>query len=661
MTHSIWDLCKPHEHVAPTEENEDHEEVVYDATTFVHESLESVVSILNRGVLTLSSGVNLVAALRDADMVQGYRSCLAPTFVYVATMYSQQGKQRHVIDICDQGLQVVDTQDTHYAMLQRLRQDAVQRENIRIDPIKQLPFDLLSTSLIRILMEDDEPLDSVEPCPYLYVSKVWRECIIQCLGGLRFRTGHQQMENLEEPSQISIFARYTKSLCISYHSKGSWLCDLLRRNDFCMLQELIIEKHCVMFVDDFFLSLTSVGGTLTHLRRDDIYERSNRSPSPFARVLLNCPNLVSLEIFQRNDNYLTQLPKMTWPKVTTLAIVNAVDVFGFDEIKAMCERFPSLKQLTIDSCPDLQSTSIIHQYYPSMRSLHVTGKFPHVVLRYSDQGPECDQPGITDLAICMDKWNRLLPTPKLSLLFKRHHQTLESIKMEIHTAIDDASIYNIQYPRLKKLHLDKSGWWIPRNAPMLEDLCIASTTFSTHPVVLDTIPPKLKQLKLEFGGDGSHFGDKSPIEGYLDRYVNHPHLRELAIHTNNMNTMNNVLHSICHLSQLQSLSFAYHEWDANEMESFFHQLVHACPDLAKLLFTCIKAPSMAAMLALKQLANLQHIGILMETLDEDHGFWEALNALTPLKHVAINGSKAVNMNEIRRLKERRPDLTTTLS
>ncbi|KAJ8657599.1 hypothetical protein O0I10_006663 [Lichtheimia ornata] len=660
MTHSILDLCKPHEHVAPIEDNEDHEKPAYDTTTLVHEALESALSNLDRRVLTMSNGVNLDAPFRDADMIRGSRSDLALAYVYAATIYSQQGKQRHVIDICDHGLRDVDTKDTHYAMLQRLRQDAVQRENIRIDPIKQLPYEILSTSLIRIIMEDGEPLDSSIPCPYLYVSKEWRECIIQCLGGLRFRTGHRQMENLEQWSQISIFARHIKSLCISYYCRDSWLCDLLRGNDFCMLQELIIEKdHCIMFVDDFFLSLSSVGGVLTHLRTDDIYEQPKRSDSPFLRVLLTCPNLVSLAILQRDDNYLTQLPKMTWPKVTTLAIVNAVDVFGYDEIKAMCERFPSLKQLTIDSCPDLQSTSIIHQYYPSMRSLHVTGKFPHVVLRYSDQGPQCDEPGITDLVICMDKWNRLLPDPELSLLFKQHHQTLESIKLEIHTAFDDASIYDIQYPRLKKLHLDESGWWIPRNAPMLEELCITSTTFNTHPVVLDTIPPKLKQLKLVLG-DGSQLDNKSPIEGYLHRYVDHPHLRQLAIDTNNMNNINNVLDAICHLYQLQSLIFVYREWDSNQMESFFHQLVHACPDLAKLLFTCTKAPSMASMLVLKQLANLQHIGILMETLDEDQGFWEALSALTQLEHVAINGSKAANMHEIRRLKERRPDLKITL-
>ncbi|KAJ8657581.1 hypothetical protein O0I10_006645 [Lichtheimia ornata] len=651
MTHSnIEDLCTGYVQPPTTEGNGEHVPYLCDPMPLVNELLESTLSNLNQGVLTLTYGLNLDVALERAHSIRDMLPTLSLGFAHAASIYSAQGRQRHVIDICDQGLRVVDTQDTHYALLQRLRQDAVQRENIRIDPIKNLPYDVLSTTLIPMLMDDDTPLDSLTPCPYLHVSRVWRHCIIQCLGGLRFRTGHQQMKNIQEGSQLCIFSRHIKSLYVSDYSQGTWLCDLLRRKDFCMLQELTIKRLCTLSLDDFVLSLKSIGSTLTHFRT----AYGSVSP-PLTGVLLACPNLVSLEINQPIDTYLSDLPKMTWPKVTTLKIANTRKTYGCDAIRAICERFPSLKLLSIGSCSDLLSIPIIHQYYPSMRSLQVLVECSIIGLRYSDEGPDCEEPGITDLAISMDNWKRGEPVPDIGLLFKQHHHTLESITMDVHTAVDESSMYDIKYPRLKTLSLMNIGWWIPGNAPMLQNLHITQEAFITSPAVLATIPPKVKELTLT-DLDGAHVGNKSPIVNYLHRYIDHSPLRVLVIHNANMNTMGNILDVIGRLRQLRSLFFIYEEWDPKQMESFFRKLNHGCPHLAHIHLNCIKAPSEASMLALKPLANLKEFTIHMRSSDGDFTFLEALYSLPQLQGVHVHPLEGINKHELHRLRQLNPNV-----
>ncbi|KAJ8657647.1 hypothetical protein O0I10_006713 [Lichtheimia ornata] len=657
MTHSIFEILRTgYVQLPTTEGNEDHGELAYDATTFVNELLESTLSDLNRGVLTLTYGPNLDVALERAYNIRLLLPDLAIGFAHAASIYSAQGRQRQVIDICDQGLRVVDTQDTHYALLQRLRQDAVQRENIRIDPFKNLPYDILWTTLIPMLMNDDTTLDALIPCHPLHVSKVWRDCLIQRLGGLRFRARAQEINNLREGSQLSIFSRHIKSLCVPLYSQGTWLTNMIRRKDFPMLQELIIERFCTVSIDDFVSSLESISSTLTHFRTGTMDVQPNASVSPFTGVLLACPNLVSLEIYQPIDTDLCDLPKMTWPKLTTLAIVNGRKVFSCDEIRAICERFPSLKLLSIGSCSDLLSIPIIHQYYPSMRSLQVVAECPLIHLRYSDEGPDYEEPGITNLAIWMDQWNHdEQPVPDIGVLLKQHHHTVESIVMRVHTAVEDPRVYDIKYPRLKTLELYNIGGWILRHAPMLQELQMAQQTFITTPAVLDTIPSKLKELRLTHV-DGSQVDNKSPIVKYLHRFIHHPHLCDLVIHTNNMNMMGSILDVIGRLRQLRSLLFMYDEWDPKAMESFFSKLSHGCPHLAHLGLNSFKAPSAACMLALKPLANLKTMSISIAPSDGDPTFFVAMVSLLQLQSVHVDLSKGINKRDLHGLRDFNPNV-----
>lgn len=407
-------------------------------------------------------------------------------------------------------------------------------------------------------------------------------------------------------------------------------------------------------MDDFVSSLGSIGSTLTHFQMHGADLQPYGSVPPITGVLLACPNLVSLTLYQPNDTYLCDLPDMTWPKLTTLVIVNATEAFDCDEIRAICEHFPSLKEFSIDPCPDLQAIPVIQKYYPWMRSLQVVAVFPGVHLWCSDQGPECEEPGITELVISMGEWDPDEPLSDLNLVFKQHHRTLESIRLRIDADIDDPSMYDIKFPRLKTLHLYNSGWWIPGNAPMLQVLQIASNTFTTTPAVFDTIPPNLKILRLNHV-DGSQHDDKSPIVQYLHRFIDHPHLQELAIHTINMTTMTHILDAVCRLRQLESLFFMYQEWDPKPMETFYQKLCSGCPRLTSIYLDCIKAPSTASMLALKRLASLKQITFSMVSPVVEDGFWETVLTLQQLDNVVIDPSKGVTKYDMYRVKELIPD------
>ncbi|CDH61285.1 predicted protein [Lichtheimia corymbifera JMRC:FSU:9682] len=94
-------------------------------------------------------------------------------------------KQLQVIRICNKGLSMADTLDTHYETLQRAKEHAEQHQNTGIDFIRQLPTDIVTTTLIPMFM-DEFVTSSLMSCPYLQVPNLWRDPIIQSFGGLHF-------------------------------------------------------------------------------------------------------------------------------------------------------------------------------------------------------------------------------------------------------------------------------------------------------------------------------------------------------------------------------------------------------------------------------------------------------------------------------------------
>ncbi|CDH61278.1 predicted protein [Lichtheimia corymbifera JMRC:FSU:9682] len=204
---------------------------------------------------------NYESAVRDERFLQRMSPSSPLGYIREAEVYIQQGKPQRVIDVCKQALGLVDNKDAHYATLQRIREDAEQRQNIRIDFISKLAFDIVTTSLIPLIMPRCA-LEAWEPQPKLNVSKRWHDRIAQSSGGLKFNIDSDYDDGCP---QVARLAQYTKTLQIGIYSTETWVCDLLLENNFCSLRELCIYQYWNREDDQFLSALKSISTTLTDL------------------------------------------------------------------------------------------------------------------------------------------------------------------------------------------------------------------------------------------------------------------------------------------------------------------------------------------------------------------------------------------------------------
>ncbi|CDH59961.1 predicted protein [Lichtheimia corymbifera JMRC:FSU:9682] len=100
--------------------------------------------------------------------------------------------------------------------------------------------------------------DAATPCPYLYVSRRWRDLVIQgCHGGLSFGIGYGQGCEGKAFEQIVQFAHHTTALYVKSCTQGTCLCELLRYGDLRSLERLVIESFKIGLVKHFTSSLRS--------------------------------------------------------------------------------------------------------------------------------------------------------------------------------------------------------------------------------------------------------------------------------------------------------------------------------------------------------------------------------------------------------------------
>ncbi|KAJ8658028.1 hypothetical protein O0I10_006299 [Lichtheimia ornata] len=658
MDHSIWeDLCKQPILKASSGQ---YAKLVYDSTTQLLQPIQSILSALNLRAIGLTKCADFDAALRDAKVMQQLSPSSALGYLCAAAIYSEQGKQLQVIDVLNKGLSMADTMDNHYDDLTRAKMDADQHQSKRIDFVRQLPVDIVISTLLPFMM-DDSAISLKKPNPYLHVSNTWRDRISQTFNGVRFETFSEDDDDFEQVIELS---RHIKELHVHQFTRGKWLCDLLRNNDFCSLRELNVEGITADCSDYLVASLKSISNTLTHV----YIQQEDGSMLAIGDILLNCPNLVSLDIIHPFATNFSSLRMVKWPKITRLSFSQGEKDVGCDQIKAIGKRFPSLKELSLYPCEDIQLTRVVLDSYPRMKHLHICMDSPIADLTYSEEGPPCNHAGITHLSVYVDcsfweaddfrdPWQSVIP------ILKEIHQTLEYLKIDVNFANDNEDVYDLEYPRLKKLFLFNSGWWIPRNAPILEELTMTSRTIRENPAVLDTIPPNLKRLELRLGHASPYLRDeKAAVSAYLHRLANHSQLKELVIHFHDALIISNVLEAIQHLGRIESLNLIFTRtwrscvWDSYVMDSFVDGLAKGCPRLSNLEINCKNAPSTYTVNALKQLEDLKQLVFSVEEMDPDDNIWHAFETFKQLKCIRIYSVKGANMDAIRYLQGQWPNL-----
>ncbi|CDH60957.1 predicted protein [Lichtheimia corymbifera JMRC:FSU:9682] len=259
-------------------------------------------------------------------------------------------------------------------------------------------------------------------------------------------------------------------------------------------------------------------------------------------------------------------------------------------------------------------------------------------LHASDRGIRQHAHEITHLELCGPQ--RLDDNFKDTIsLLKKHHATLEWLKLRMYLKKDAYGVFSIAYPRLKRLDLDYSGWWILRNAPVLEELVLTCATIEDHPTVFNLIPAKLKTLKMDITPHYK-FQRIPDITRYFHRHSVQPNttyfLQELVIHTHKMENVEMMLEGISHVKQLERLMIWYMDWDASQMDTFIDQLANGCHRLSCLKIHSLKTPSPHAVNALKRLEYLSRFAFRIKDKDSTEGrFWDAIETLTQTKCIEI--------------------------
>ncbi|KAI7874676.1 hypothetical protein K492DRAFT_199799 [Lichtheimia hyalospora FSU 10163] len=513
----------------------------------------------------------------------------------------------------------------------------------RIDFISELPAELTITKLIPMFMDNDR-LDSSVPCPYLHVSKLWRDRIIQCFGGLRFSIYQEQEDHKDQRcTELVQFAQHTMALSIHYYEE--WMSDLWRDNTFCSLQEISIASMPKEHSQSFVSSLMSINA-LTHLSLQF-------GSISIADLALTCPNLESLVIPE--DAHLSALPVTPYPSMTKLLLRIAPNAITNDQVMGICKTLPSLRHLQLMPCADLQSAFIISEYYPFMKSLEVWTYHKGVALTFSDQGHPCDKQGITDLVLRSISRHQDVSKSIFSLI-QQHQETLVNIQWGLKLESDENDLYDIPLPRLKKLSFGYSACRIPWNAPMLQELTIPPNAISNYPAVLDTVPPHMKKLCL-YVYPALHFTDTKIIGQYFQRIGRQVNVRlnELFLHiVHYMEKVDNVLGFIGNLHHLERLWISCWQLDVYRVKGFSESLTQGCTELKSLMFNCMFAPSSDFIDTLKRLEHLKELVFSIEGASQD--LWHSIQALSQLQRIEIYPASAVNISDIRYLEQHRPDI-----
>lgn len=346
-----------------------------------------------------------------------------------------------------------------------------------------------------------------------------------------------------------------------------------------------------------------------------------------ATMLSTCPNLTWLNFLSPGDVDLSSLPMTTWSSLTYLSIYGAEDLITLDQIIGVWKHCPSLEHLQLYPCTDVQSALVVNDYLPSMNHIQVAITYAFCQLIYKKRESASDEVGITHLHLSSYPDEDSISTNVIPIL-KQYHDTVQHLDLFMDLDNDgNNNAFDIQYPQLKTLVLHSSAWWVPRNAPMLEEMILTSKTIHEHTAVLDTIPANLRRLELQLER-GSFLVDKAPLVTYLHRLSQQSQLKDLVVYFKNSDDIGTVLDAICYVGQPECLTVdSSDKWDTIQMEEFFGKLVIGCTRLRELCINCRHAPSIQSINTLKPLGDLTKLAFSVDGISNDYSFCHAIQAI----------------------------------
>lgn len=377
-------------------------------------------------------------------------------------------------------------------------------------------------------------------------------------------------------------------------------------------------------------------------------------------IVSACPNLESLKVHQPRDADISSLPMTTWPKMKNLSIIMAANYISLDHVLAVSKQFPSLKNLSLSICTDLQPALAVPQHFPAMRKLDCF-IFEGVEMTISDdeeyEYEYAGQQAINHLRIKSWPSDRYT-THDLRTLLCKYQGTVVELEwaMEYHYNKPE-HLWSIQYPCLKKLTLCSSGWWIARNAPLLEELEFRVDIDNPANKMLATIPPNLKRLYIMLSR--LPITDHPAVAHYFHRLAQQTQLTHLYVSLGNLkHDYESIIEALCHLHHhLENLIISFHDHsEATDMEGHIVTIVKRCSKLKCLQIATRNAPSTHTLIAISQLEHLQQLAFSIRGADQQEGFWQAVESFTKPKLIKVFPQDPIHDLEITRLAQHRPDM-----
>ncbi|CDH57648.1 predicted protein [Lichtheimia corymbifera JMRC:FSU:9682] len=198
---------------------------------------------------------------------------------------------------------------------------------------------------------------------------------------------------------------------------------------------------------------------------------------------------------------------------------------------------------------------------------------------------------------------------------------------------------------------------------MLEELDISCSVHAAESAVSHTtpLPPNLKALRLDLHYAITHVAAMHFVR-YLHRYADHRQLKKLHIVFHNPKCIDDMLDAILHLRQLERLVIECTDDRHNtQMQCFLVGLAKACMKLSSLEIRCKKAPSTDSVNAMKQLEHLVEFTFSIRDMDDNDGFWHAIQTLSQLKCIHIYPAKTTKLHRLAPLHKERPDLKVVVN
>ncbi|KAJ8652610.1 hypothetical protein O0I10_011756 [Lichtheimia ornata] len=655
MQDLFWvNLCQPIPLIATHHECDS---IVTESTLRIRECLTRLTTLLEERSFALLKCAQFDTALRDTNAILKLDPTLALGYLLKGKLYSYHGQQRKAIQVFDQGLTMAggmdDDEQQHYQQLLKARADAEMMQQKGMDFISKLPLDVVSTSIVPLLM-DDVIWSQRKPCPYLQVSRSWRD---------RFGRGklcyHIYGSN-PSPTQVVSLSNSVQSLVIdNYNPQVGFHFS----RQLSALRRLWISGISPRNQSYFLVSLSRIGTSLGDLE----ISLTQGTMLNVGDIMAQCPHLSRLITYGvANGDLISTLhpyPHFTQPisSLVSLELRALRTPVNHQYAISLLQYYPSLQSLVLYPCRDSRFLQMIYQHCSSLQHLVISTQSRMTILPQPLQHQD-NQHGLRSLCI-QDENGQYYNMEDIRQCMMTHSLTLESVTIMVGTRREDLDPPPaVQFPRLRHLHCSLGtsggpplfGWWIPYHAPNLEHV-VLKNTFWRSPELLEALcnMSQIRSLALH----ATH-GAIPPLLRLIEAMGRHGCLEELVLSTESpFITYTTMIHAIGKLTHLKRLTLGKGMIPSKLEESnymMFHLVTH-CHHLCELDIQARMQNLDMYLLVLSTLDHLERIAFL--GVDVSTSGIKALARFSRLRHLTLYGFEQPELqHELERLQQTHPML-----